>query len=234
MDENEENQTRKFYSLTEIFSKVGGVLHVIKLISSLIFCQYSKQCYNVDAINNLIKIENDKQTETEDQDQPIEISSVQKLLLASYFCVNKKLRKKYQKYKKIVYQKHDLVKIIRDIDDLNEKLKSLTNIKSLSSSYLSNTEVYPPPNISKRIEIIEHSESDIHNFGIISKNQEKDVQMQIDSVHPSSKKKNLDPNFLNFNENPKILDKEMCELSMLSNDRVILEMNQTNFNLIKT
>ena len=59
MDMTETIQTRKFYSLDDVFTKVGGVLHVIKIVSALIFCHYSKQSYNVDSINHLIQISNE-------------------------------------------------------------------------------------------------------------------------------------------------------------------------------
>lgn len=47
-------------------------------------------------------------------DEHIEISSLMKLLLITYCCVSKKLRKKFKKHRKIMKKKYDLASIMKD------------------------------------------------------------------------------------------------------------------------
>ena len=41
IDMRETFQTRKLYSLDDVFTKVGGVLHDVKALFAFIFCNYS-------------------------------------------------------------------------------------------------------------------------------------------------------------------------------------------------
>ena len=54
LDSSTKSETRKLLSVWDISSKIGGAINIFVLVSASIFHTYSKECYQVDAINSLI------------------------------------------------------------------------------------------------------------------------------------------------------------------------------------
>ena len=92
-------QTKKCYSLSQVLSGAGGVLNIIRLASGLVFCYYSKVCYKVDAINDIIEMHIEKYIKGASIEQPYKMSSLYLFAIAKCSCLNKKLSKKFKKSK---------------------------------------------------------------------------------------------------------------------------------------
>ena len=81
-------QTRNVAKIWDVFSKLGGIIHILKIIANQILKRYALECYDLEAINDLIENNHDHE-EIQIDDKPI--SFCQRLfLLAHVPCTFKK------------------------------------------------------------------------------------------------------------------------------------------------
>ena len=84
LDTTGKHITRKVEGLIELFSKIGGISHILMFLSSFILIHYAYMCLKIEAINSFFKVKSDD-ISIYDEEGDVKVSFIDKWRLITGF-----------------------------------------------------------------------------------------------------------------------------------------------------